>query len=333
MIDKVSLLARRVLHALADRIAAGVAARLLESGSFADSVAYRVALETLLTSASSRAPNSLFRGISDPFWFWVCTEGQRTHSVIRAILPGVPSESIQLNFTGSKGDAVLREGFSMYQLVKLLYESHVGQLKECRRLLDFGCGWGRIIRFFLKDVEPSALYGVDPVEDMVSLCKTANRWCAFEVSPRRPPSRFPDGHFDLIYAYSVFSHLSEEVHRDWLIELHRLLRPDGLLVVTTRGREFITRCEALRRDPHLQYYAKGIKVSAGAFQNIDESLGDYDSGRYCFSSHGLTDEWNYWGEAAISRAYVLSRWTEVFTFVDYIDDRTDQNVIVMKKSL
>src|SRR6266850_951076 len=95
--------------------------------------------------------------------------------------------------------------------VKLPYESHVGQLKECRRLLDFGCGWGRIIRFFLKDVEPSALYGVDPVEDMVSLCRTDNRWCAFEVSPRRPPSRFPDGHFDLIYAYSVFSHLSEEV--------------------------------------------------------------------------------------------------------------------------
>src|SRR5262245_14994603 len=127
-------LARRILDGLADRIAQ----RIADSGRLSDSIAYRVALEDVVTAASQRAPTELFHGISDGFWFWLCTEGYWRHLSLQAILPGLPDEAIQLNFTGSKGEEVLREGFGAYVLFKRLYETHVGPLAERGNVLDFG---------------------------------------------------------------------------------------------------------------------------------------------------------------------------------------------------
>ena len=73
----------------------------------------------------------------------------------------MPEVSIQETYTGGSGDSTLREGFNAYRLFKKCYETHVGPIESCRAVLDFGCGWGRIIRFFLKDVEPEKLLGVD----------------------------------------------------------------------------------------------------------------------------------------------------------------------------
>jgi SAM-dependent methyltransferase len=323
-------LGRRILDGLADRIAH----RIADSGRLSDGIAYRVAIETLVaTAASNKAPTELFHGISDGFWLWLCNEGYGRHPALQAILPSLPDEAIQLQYTGSKGEPVLREGFRAYVLCKALYETHVGPLARCGQILDFGCGWGRIIRFFLKDVEPAKLVGIDPVKEMIEFCMSSNKWCRFELVDRRPPTRFPDKTFDLIYGYSVFSHLSEQVHEDWLVELHRILRPGGLLVLTTMSREFIVHCDALRKDKRLNTYPDGIKISAVSFPDVKQSLADYDRGRYTHTSHGHSGDWDYWGDTAIPKGYVLSRWTRYLTFVDYIDDRTrcPQNVIVMKK--
>ena len=204
-------------------------------------ITYRAKLK-LLTSGSDLAqePNDLFRGIGDGFWFWLNTEGCRIFPRLRNILPTMPEENVQLMITGDKGDAVMSDGFASYRLFRNLYERHATPIAHCGNILDFGCGWGRIIRFFLKDVKPSRLLGVDPVEEMVALCKQQNRWCGFERIPFVPPSQLKGSTFDLIYSFSVFSHLSEEMHKKVLAELTRLLKPGGLLMVTTRGRGAVT---------------------------------------------------------------------------------------------
>ena len=49
------------------------------------------------------------------------------------------------------------------------------------------------------------------------------------------PERLPfDEPFDLAYAFSVFTHLSEAAHERCLAALHAGLRPGGILVVTIR---------------------------------------------------------------------------------------------------
>jgi SAM-dependent methyltransferase len=318
-----------VLRRTANSLARRIAAILARSDDLASRVAYRVAVEGRLQPIDGRPPRERFHGISDDFWFWICTEGFRRHTQLQDLLPGVPDESVQVDVTGSAGDPLLLEGFRFYQLVSRLYRTHVGPLEDCGRVLDFGCGWGRIIRFFLRDLDPSRLYGVDPDADMIRFCQGSNRWCTFERTKTRPPTAFPPESIDLIYAFSVFSHLSEPVHEEWLIEFKRVLRPGGLLIATTRARDFIPRCEEIRNNARLRSLSSGFRASARSFPNTAESLAAYDRGEYCFT---LLDD-DYWGECAIPKGYVTNRWTRHLTFVDYIDDRArcSQNVIVMQK--
>jgi SAM-dependent methyltransferase len=245
----------------------------------------------------------------------------------------MPDEDIQLMFTGNTGDVTLREGFSAYQVFKELCERHVGPLAQCGSVLDFGCGWGRIIRFFLKDLGPNHLWGADPVEGMIDFCKKTNPWCQFSIIEHNPPTQFRANTFDLIYSFSVFSHLSEPMQLSWLAELHRILKPGGILIATTRDRDFIRWCADLRSRTNLDTMHPGPKSSAAAFLDTDSAVAEYDGGKFCFSQNGHEGDWSHWGEAAIPKDYVLKEWTKWFTLLEYIDDRNrcSQNVIAVRK--
>jgi ubiquinone/menaquinone biosynthesis C-methylase UbiE len=191
--------------------------------------------------------HELFGDVENEFWFWMNTEGLRFSTRLRQFLPSMPDETIQCNFTGAAGDITLREAFQFYAFVKQ-YMQERGKLVAAREnVLDFGCGWGRIIRFFLKDLEGSRLWGVDCYAAVLEAARQTNRWCRFEQIDPMPPM-LADSKFDLIYCFSVFSHVSEGAHERWLVEFHRLLKPGGMFFATTRGRDFIEYCARLRDE-------------------------------------------------------------------------------------
>lgn len=327
-------MALRFIKRLVRKSLAKVGDGISHSEDLVDRIAYRVALETMLdASASEKTPSELFSGVSDGFWFWLYTEGLRRSSLLRAILPSMPDEDVQLLFTGDTGDSVLSEAFSAYKLFKGECESHVGPIADCSAILDFGCGWGRILRFFLKDIDPSRLWGADPTQKLIDVCKQTNKWGTFQLIGRKPPTPFADNTFDFIYSFSVFSHLSEERQSELLAELSRILKPGGVFVATTRGRDFIEFCAELRKRRDLDSMHEGPKSSALGFPDTQAALSDFDDGKYCFTSFGKTGDRSYWGEAAIPETYVREHWTQWFTFLDYIDDRTrcTQNAIVVQK--
>jgi len=104
-----------------------------------------------------------------------------------------------------------------------------------KRVLDFGCGAGRTLRHFLAEAEVGEFHGCDIDEPSIA-------WLDANLSPpfsvfvngERPPLPLEDGSFDLIWAISVFTHITD-YWADWLVELHRLLREGGLLVATIHG--------------------------------------------------------------------------------------------------
>ena len=51
------------------------------------------------------------------------------------------------------------------------------------------------------------------------------------VNREQPPLDFPDDHFDLVTALSVFTHITDG-WSDWLLEIRRVLKPGGLLIAT-----------------------------------------------------------------------------------------------------
>lgn len=288
---------------------------------------YNFKMNRLLRQADAETtPNRLFRGISDGFWYWLITLGYKRSPELRGILPGFPDEKTQLNIAASSGEVTLRQAFFVYRLFKQVYEKHAGRLSSCERVLDFGCGWGRIIRFFLKDLDPSKLFGVDCTGKMIEICNQTNKWCSFLQFGPWPPTTFPPNSFDLIYSFSVFSHLAEEMHSKWLEEFQRILRPGGILIATTRNRNFIEQCAALRGKKELPFYLAPLQK---LFPDTEQSLADFDNGAYCYNA--IDNKW--WGETCIPKGYVLKHWTKHFHFLDYIDDpkRCEQNVIVVRK--
>ena len=279
------------------------------------------------------SPKDWFSGIDDETWFWMNTTGRRRRKAIARLVARMPEVSVQETYTGWSGDSTLREGFDAYRIFRKSYETHIGPIGFCPAVLDFGCGWGRIIRFFLKDVEPRRLSGVDHSEEAIRACQETNKWCKFTLIEPSPPTPLTPESFGLIYLYSVFSHLPEEMHWTLLKEFHRLLAPGGMLIATTRPREFVYFCKALRDDPRLNEKPDWLKGSARTFANVDATISAYDSGQFCYESVGAEGRWSFWGEACIPRSYVERRWREIFDVCDYIDDREacPQNVIVARK--
>jgi SAM-dependent methyltransferase len=119
------------------------------------------------------------------------------------------------------------------QLVRLLPE---GWSFDDKRVLDFGAGAGRTLRHFAGEAERAEFWGCDVHGPSIAwmrenLCPPFHAW----RSMHNPPLGLEHGTFDLIYAISVFTHLTDN-SASWLLELHRLLRPDGLLIATFMGR-------------------------------------------------------------------------------------------------
>jgi len=106
---------------------------------------------------------------------------------------------------------------------------------EGKRMLDFGSGPGRTLRHFLPEAESAEFWGADIDAASIaqleaSLCPPMHAWrCA-----GGPPLGLEHGSFDLIWAISVFTHLTD-TSLAWLLELHRLLKPGGLLIATYIG--------------------------------------------------------------------------------------------------
>jgi SAM-dependent methyltransferase len=279
----------------------------------------------LASGLEGRPLVELFGSLSEEAWFWANTEGLRQLPELASYLPGMPPAELQSEFTGSAGDQTLREGFEFYRLCMGLHQRFTGS--PLLEALDFGCGWGRIIRFFLKDVDPNNLYGIDLSERALEACRATNRWCQFLPTNQFPPTGFEDDKFDLIYAYSVFSHLSEEAHMRWLGEFRRIASPGGLIVLTTFPREFLERLAAFEAgevdsDPEWQRRG-GIWPGAA-----EDRLSVYDRGEFCYSP--FSEEVQHFGTTCIPEAYVRRVWSRQFQVLDYLRDPW-QNVIVCQK--
>jgi ubiquinone/menaquinone biosynthesis C-methylase UbiE len=100
------------------------------------------------------------------------------------------------------------------------------------RVLDFGCGPGRVIRYWQH--LPGEVYGSDYNDSAVAWCRRHLPF-TFNVNGPEPPLTYNDEMFDFIYALSVFTHLDGQQQTAWLEELMRVLRPGGYLMFTTHG--------------------------------------------------------------------------------------------------
>lgn len=257
-------------------------------------------------AGAGREGYALFADLDDDLWALLLSRQYSSYPNILALLPGVPEPGLQVNWNGAAGLALLSQSKAFYRHVKTMADAHSETPLATSRVLDFGLGWGRLTRFFARDVSPGALFGVDPSEQILEVCRES-RVPAEIARTDFLPERLPFEGIDLAYSFSVFTHISERAAEACLGALHAALAPGGLLILTIRPPGY------LELDPAL----------AGSLASLGDLTEAMAEPRYVFVAHPTGGghpqydggEMTY-GESVISIPYVRERWGELFELLD-----------------
>jgi len=179
------------------------------------------------------------------------------------------------------------------------------------RILDFGCGCGRVIRYFSKLIENADFYGSDIDPEAIAWCQDHLAHLGqFVVNPPSPPLPFEDNFFDFVFSISVFTHLPEQMELTWLAELRRVTKPGGLLLLTSHGDHLLT--PYVPEETLRQFQESGFYYLVGA---ETEGLPSF----YQTSFH--TD------------AYIHNRWSHFFKIEKFIKKgiADNQDLILCRK--
>jgi SAM-dependent methyltransferase len=71
---------------------------------------------------------------------------------------------------------------------------------------------------------------------------------SFAANQLTPPLPYPDRKFDLVYAVSVFTHFPRGLQRAWIEEMHRVIEPGGILMLTLSGEGDFARLTQRERE-------------------------------------------------------------------------------------
>lgn len=251
-------------------------------------------------------------------------------------LPGFPPEELQRNTTGLSSEAALKQAHAFYENVVNAAGQTGLVLDDETKALDFGFGWGRISRVFMERLKASNIYGLDVDQSFVDITQKLFDSNNFRLCTPFPPTSFPPAAFDLVFSYSVFSHLSEAACKSWMEEFARLLKPGGLVAFTTRHDSFFDFCAwAKTQDASESPY---IHALGQLFPDLDAPRAAYRAGEIVHASSsgvggGGPRDASFYGETWIPEQYARREFGQHFEFVaGYFDgSKYDQACFVLKR--
>jgi SAM-dependent methyltransferase len=173
-----------------------------------------------------------------------------------------------------------------------------------KRVLDFGCGAGKTLRHLTDEARVAEIWGSDIDGPSIDW---ASRWLSppfsFALADIEPPLPFEEESLDLIWAFSVFTHLVE-TSSAWLLELHRRLAQEGVLIVTFLGATY-----------------------------AEEYAGElYDETRIGRNFLRCGQSWDLGGPSVLmSPWWIRAHWGRAFEFADLRDIEGGQGIAVMRK--
>jgi SAM-dependent methyltransferase len=134
----------------------------------------------------------------------------------------------------------LASGRHNAELLRELLREEGSSIEQCEALLDWGCGCGRVLRHW-SQLEGVEIAGCDIDATMVAWCRENLPFADVQLNELAPPLSYDDGSFGLVYAFSVMTHLSEDLQRAWVNDVQRVLRPGGYFVFSTLGEYYASR--------------------------------------------------------------------------------------------
>jgi SAM-dependent methyltransferase len=183
---------------------------------------------------------------------------------------------------------------------------------SAQRILDWGCGCGRLSSHFLSFLEDPEVFGCDIDSYAIEWCNNNIQSGTFSVINPLPPTEYCSDFFDIIFSYSVFTHLTREVQHAWLSEMQRIIKPGGLFIATTHG------------DFALQFFMQSTSPTIPDDGIIDNTL---DS-----TLDGIAPK-DYYRGTFQTKEYTLREFGKHFNIIGYIERgaMNFQDMIIMRK--
>ena len=170
-------------------------------------------------------------------------------------LPLPPSRLIYLVAGTNDLDWFLSSGAQAAASIRDVLDRGGYDINQMGAILDFGCGAGRTLRHW-RDLNGPKVCGTDYNPRLANWCRKALGFADIRLNGLSGGVDWPDATFDLAYALSVFTHLTEPVAFAWIDEMVRVLKPGGLLLITTHG----------------DYYASGLPEAERARYDAGEAV-------------------------------------------------------------
>jgi len=212
----------------------------------------------------------------------------------------------------------IREGSTVFvRLERVLEEYFSKSITGFGHMLDWGCGSGRVLRYFAGSGARSVT-GMDIDPQAIAWCRQTFPLGEFIAAKPQPPAPVAAATFDLIYGISVLTHLGEDDQIKWLREPQRIAKPNAIILLTTfgdiawwRGRLPWNRYSTWRTDNSGFY-------NAGPSKDLDET-GVADPGYYC--------------NVFVSHEFILRNWSRYFEIVDILPGAIGnlQDLIILRR--
>ena len=188
---------------------------------------------------------------------------------------------------------------------------------DFERLLDFGCGCGRLLRHLGGLADQMEIHGADLDAEMVDWLRANLPLGRYEVASPKPPLSYPDRFFDLVISHSVFTHLDEQLQDEWLRELQRITQPDALLLISIQGQSAWGRT-ARDGGEEAARWCEELETRGIVFIANDAFIGSTHPDCYHSTIHA---PW-----------YVLEHWAEFFDVEALIADGAwSQDLVVLRR--
>ena len=212
---------------------------------------------------------------------------------------GFPLDGNQLTRvqTWSDQKTVALTGYTAFRGFESLLARHGVVYRSGIRLLDWGCGHGRITRHFLRHWPGARITGMDIDGGNIAWCQANMDRDAFVHAPLWPPTCLASRSFDAIIGLSVMTHLSAEAQHAWLEELHRLLKPGGTAFISFGG----DGAAAFASIHHTPEWWRSWRQTGFNDNLLDPALGD-----------GIADP-GYYRVTHQSAGHVRANWAERLT--------------------
>lgn len=184
---------------------------------------------------------------------------------------------------------------NIFQRVSIeLEQCDLPPIPSMEKILDFGCGSGRLVRAFPRQ-NHAQIYGCDIDGEAIKWCSQNLPFASFLHATEYPPLAYPDNFFDFIFAVSVFTHLDESHQFQWLAELKRITQKGGVLLLTFKDEAYLQQVET---GPDQANLLAALKKSKGIHFQTTEFWKDSFPAYYQDTLH--------------SRAYIEEVWSSYF---------------------